>query len=65
VVSASDERRGEIQAVEAAQRGHLLAKLGIWYDAYDFFAALCEAHPEIDALVRHRERLMELAKAIP
>jgi hypothetical protein len=65
VVGPDDDRRVAVAAVEDARRGHLLAELGIWYDAYDFFASLAEAHPEIEALERHRDRLQELAQADP
>jgi hypothetical protein len=36
---------------------------GLWYDAYDFFAGLAAAHPELEALQRHRNTLMQLARA--
>jgi hypothetical protein len=65
VVSEADSRRNAVRSSTTAERGHLLAKLGLWYDAYDFFAALSAAHPEVGSLTRHRERMMELARSDP
>jgi hypothetical protein len=65
VVSEADSRRDASQASATAEQGHVLARLGLWYDAYDFFAALSAAHPEVDSLARHRERMMELGRTEP
>jgi len=65
VVSEADSRRIASRASAAAERGHVLAELGLWYDAYDFFAALSAAHPELASLARHRERMMELGRGKP
>lgn len=61
VVGPSDERRETLAQTVASERGHTLARLGIWYDAYDFFATLSKAHPESSLLVRYRDRLGEHA----
>ncbi len=47
VVSEDDSRREAIEQVEPAERGHALAELGLWYDAYDFFAGHSRAHTEL------------------
>jgi hypothetical protein len=62
VIPAGDSRREAVEQTAAAERGHTLAKLGLWYDAYDFFAGLSRAHPELAPLAQHRERMMELAR---
>ncbi|MAG33375.1 MAG: hypothetical protein CL908_21065, partial [Deltaproteobacteria bacterium] len=63
VIGDSDERRRGIEETAASARGHTLARLGIWYDAYDFFASLAAAHPQIEGLAAHRDRLVEMAAA--
>ena len=63
VVDDSDSRRAEVADTSAPMKGHMLAKLGIWYDAYDFFSVLALAHPEATAVARHRDRLMEIARS--
>ncbi len=62
VVSASDPRRELVAAASPSMRGHRLAELGLWYDALDFFAALSREHPESAPVVRHRDRLIQLAR---
>jgi len=62
VIPAGDSRRQAIEQTAPAERGHTLARLGLWYDAYDFFAGLSRAHPELAPLAQHRERMMELAR---
>jgi hypothetical protein len=42
-------------------RGHRLASLGLWYDAFDFYATLAERHPSIQRLAQERDRLSVLA----
>lgn len=59
VLSASDDRRDEVAQAPSPMRGHRLAELGVWYDAYDFFSALAVEHPEISAIGRHRDQLTQ------
>ncbi len=63
VLNTDDPRRTEASAASPSERGHTLAKLGVWYDAYDFFATISESHPEVSALTRHREHLAMTAGA--
>ena len=60
MVDASDARRVELANTPASSRGHRLAELGIWYDAYDFFASLAERNPEVERLAVYRDRLAEV-----
>ncbi len=62
VVAEADSRRREVADAPAPMRGHTLAKLGIWYDAYDFFAELSRTHPDSGHLARSRDRLMDGAR---
>jgi len=62
-VPAADALRDELEAAPLAERGHLLARGGYWYDAYDFFAALALRHPDAAALGDHRDRLLAAARA--
>lgn len=63
VIDAADARRVEVDEAPASARGHRLAQLGIWYDAYDFFASLAEANPQVEGLAAYRDRLVDLAGA--
>jgi hypothetical protein len=47
-----------IESADPAELGHVLARQGYWYDAYDFFTALSVRHPDVAALGNHRERLL-------
>ena len=60
VIAESDWRREAATQIIPSERGHTMAQLGIWYDAYDFFASLSQAHPEATSLARYRDRLVEL-----
>jgi hypothetical protein len=62
-ISESDSRRQAVRESPPSERGHTLARLGLWYDAYDFFASISAAHPGFEPVMRHRERLVELAGA--
>lgn len=59
VLADSDFRRAEVAEASPSTRGHRLAQLGVWYDAYDFFSDLAADHPEAVAIARHRDRLTE------
>lgn len=63
VLSSDDPRRSEALAASPSERGHALARLGVWYDAYDFFASISKSHPDLSALTRHREHLTKTAGA--
>lgn len=63
VVPENDTRRTAAAQASPAERGHTLARLGLWYDSYDFFASLAQAHPDRTPLIRNRERMMEVARA--
>ena len=63
VLGPDDPRRSEAQEASPSERGHALARLGVWYDAYDFFASISQSHPELGALARHREHLTKTAGA--
>jgi hypothetical protein len=62
VIPESDSRRETAAKTPGSERGHTLARLGLWYDAFDFLATLSLAHPEIEQLVRYREQLVKLEK---
>ncbi len=62
VVDGGDERRSAVREATASARGHRLAELGIWYDAFDFFASLAEANPDAERVAAYRDRLAELAR---
>ena len=57
-VPVDAEANAAIESADPAELGHALARQGYWYDAYDFFAALSERHPDVAALGNHRERLL-------
>lgn len=63
VLGPDDPRRVEASAADPSQRGHALARLGVWYDAYDFFASISESRPDLNGLTRHREHLTKAAGA--
>jgi len=65
VAGASDARRASVGAADASARGNKFAELGLWYDAFDFYASLAEAHPEVAQLATYRDRLAEIAKQAP
>lgn len=65
VAGASDARRQSVGAADAAVRGNKFAELGLWYDAFDFYASLAEAHPEVERLAAYRDRLVEVARPVP
>ena len=59
---APDDPRADLAGIAPAQRGHELARRGLWYDANDFFAELAAAHPEQRAMLeRHRALLLSPA----
>ncbi len=60
VVAPDDPRRREVALASPLERGHVLARLGLWYDAFDHFASLAAAHPGDTRIVRHRDHLVEL-----
>jgi hypothetical protein len=61
-VADSDPRREIVDQALPTERGHTFARLGLWYDAFDFFASIAAAHPDFEPVARHRERLVELAR---
>jgi len=63
VLPENDSRRTAAAQALPAERGHTLARLGLWYDSYDFFASLAQTHPDRAPLIRYRERMMEVARA--
>ena len=56
-VPAEDPRAAEVSEVAPAGRGHRFAELGLWYDAYDYFASLAKAHPERASLAERRDQV--------
>lgn len=56
-VETSDVNRSALNAEAPAARGHALAKLGIWYDAFDFFASLAVQNPERNVVASHLKAL--------
>lgn len=65
VAGPGDARRATVSSAEASARGNAFAKLGLWYDAYDFYASLAEAHPEVERIATYRDRLAEVTKSKP
>lgn len=65
VAGSSDARRATITREDASARGNKFAELGLWYDAFDFYATLAEAHPEMERLAAYRDRLGEVSVAKP
>lgn len=59
VLPESDSRRARVAEAPLPTRGHELAGLGVWYDAFDFFSALAVKHPEVIAIQRDRDRLTQ------
>ncbi len=57
VLARSDPRRTAIAGASSAERGHLAAESGLWYDAYDALATLSAAHPGDDEIRSAREAL--------
>ncbi len=64
VLPENDLRRRAAAQASPAERGHTLARLGLWYDSYDFFASLAQAYPDRTPLIRYREQMMEVARAV-
>jgi hypothetical protein len=65
VVAAAEVRRivdadvtARVAAAPAAERGHVLAAAGIWYDALDFLSREIARHPEERALHERRAELL-------
>lgn len=65
VAGASDGRRQSVGTADASARGNKFAELGLWYDAFDFYASLAQAHPEVERLATYRDRLVEVARPKP
>ncbi|MFO0688866.1 MAG: DUF928 domain-containing protein [Myxococcota bacterium] len=65
VAGAGDARRATVSSAEASVRGNKFAELGLWYDAFDFYASLAEAHPEVERIATYRDRLAEVTNAKP
>lgn len=65
VAGQDDARRATLSAAEASSRGNRSAELGLWYDAFDFYASLAAAHPEVERLATYRDRLAEVSKTAP
>lgn len=59
VLPKEDARRSELGTVSGSAKGHRLAELGIWYDAYDFFARLVREHPDQPGLQAYRDGLAQ------
>lgn len=62
VAGDGDARRQTVSGADASARGNKFAELGLWYDAFDFYASLAEAHPEVERLATYRDRLVDVAK---
>jgi len=65
VAADADARRQTVSSAAAPARGNTLAELGLWYDAFDFYASLAAAHPEVERLAAYRDRLIEAARSTP
>lgn len=65
VAASSDARRETLSSATASARGNKFAELGLWYDAFDFYASLAEAHPEVERLATYRDRLAEVVEQAP
>ncbi|MBK7950530.1 MAG: DUF928 domain-containing protein [Deltaproteobacteria bacterium] len=65
VAGPSDARRETLSSADASVRGNRFAELGLWYDAFDFYASLAEAHPEVERIATYRDRLAEVTKSEP
>lgn len=65
VAGPSDARRETVSGADASVRGNKFAELGLWYDAFDFYASLAEAHPEVERIATYRDRLAEVTKSKP
>lgn len=65
VIPGSDTRRQSAEQARGVERGHVLAQLGLWYDAYDFFASLSDVNPGDASILRHRDRMRELVRSGP
>jgi len=58
-VGLDGEAEAALAAVPLAERGHALARQGLWYDAFDFFAELERRHPEAETADRFALGLLE------
>lgn len=47
----------EVADESPESRGHALARLGIWYDAFDYFAELSRKYPDEETLMSHLNAL--------
>ncbi|MBY0397036.1 MAG: DUF928 domain-containing protein, partial [Thermoleophilia bacterium] len=65
VAGEGDARRATVSSADASSRGNRFAELGLWYDAFDFYASLAEAHPDVERLATYRDRLAEVTKTTP
>jgi anti-sigma factor RsiW len=48
-----------LEAAAPAEKAHVLAAFGYWYDAFDVLSGWIEAEPDADVLRRHRTVLLE------
>lgn len=65
VAASSDARRETLSSALPSSRGNAFAELGIWYDAFDFYASLAAAHPEVERLATYRDRLADVVEQAP
>jgi hypothetical protein len=54
-------RREELRTADPAQRAHLLASWGYWYDAFETLSAWIQDEPQVPVLRAHRRALLEQA----
>jgi hypothetical protein len=59
---SGDDRVERALRAEGARRGHALAELGLWYDAFDFFARAAATRPNEARVTRHRDHLATWAQ---
>ncbi len=52
----------KLDAAGPADRGHLYASAGYWYDAFDHFAALAALHPHNADIARLTEAVFEAGR---
>jgi hypothetical protein len=65
VAASSDARRETLSSALPSSRGNAFAELGIWYDAFDFYASLAAAHPEVERLATYRDQLSDVVEQAP
>lgn len=63
LLPADDPRHALVESTLPTRVGHVLAEQGLWYDAYDFFATLSQAHPENAAAAAACDRLVSSVAA--